>query len=76
LLAGAMAVRRLGSSRLTLDTPEAQQLRAQKRQVEESIEQLKYNKAGMDTDAYFEQLEKLLVELSQLQQRLDGMEKP
>ena len=75
LLAGAMTVRRLGSAHPLLDTPEAQQLRARKRQVEESIEQLKYDKAGMDTDAYFQRLEKLLVELSQLQQRLDSLEK-
>jgi hypothetical protein len=75
LLAGALAVRRLGGQQSALDTPEVRELRASKRQIEESIERLKYNKASMDTDQYFQQLEKLLVDLSQLQQRLDALEK-
>jgi hypothetical protein len=75
ILAAALPVRRLGEQSSTFDTPEVQELRAQKRSVEESIEQLKYNKAGMETDDYFQQLEKLLLQLSQLQQKLDALEK-
>jgi hypothetical protein len=75
LLAGALGVRRLGAQQSAVDTPEVREARAQKRQIEESIERLKYNKASMDTEQYYEQLERLLVQLSQLQQRLDSLEK-
>jgi hypothetical protein len=75
LLAGAMPVRRLGAAAGGVDTPEARALRARKRQAEEAIEQLKYRKASMDSDAYMEQLEKLLVDLATVQQQLDALEK-
>jgi len=75
LLAAAMVLRRMGSQEAVLDTPEARQLRVRKRQAEEAIEQLKYRKASMDTEQYMQQLEKLLVELAQVQQQLDSLEK-
>ena len=75
LLAGASVVRRLGQQQAALDTPEARQLRARKRQIEESIERLKYQKASLETQDYLRQLERLLVDLAQVQQSLDALEK-
>lgn len=75
LLAAALVVRRLGGGQPALDTPETRDLRAKKRGVEEAIERLKYSKASLDTQEYYQQLEKLLLELSQLQERLDTLEK-
>jgi hypothetical protein len=75
LLAGATVVRRFAATQATLDTPEARQLRARKRQVEESIERLKYQKASMQTETYLTQLERLLVDLAQVQRSLDALEK-
>jgi hypothetical protein len=75
LLAAAMVLRRLGKADTGLDTSEARQLRARKRKAEEAIEQLKYRKASMDTDEYMQQLEKLLIDLAQVQKQLDELEK-
>jgi hypothetical protein len=75
LLAAATTVRRFAEQQDSLDTPEARQLRARKRQIEEQIERLKYQKASMPTEAYMEQLERLLLDLAQVQQSLDTMEK-
>ena len=74
LLAAAVVLRRMGTTEIALDTPEARQLRARKRQAEEAIEQLKYRKASMDTSVYMQQLEKLLIDLAEVQQQLDEME--
>ncbi|MBI3934816.1 MAG: hypothetical protein HY316_08985 [Acidobacteria bacterium] len=75
LLAMAMALRHMGNAETALDTPQARPLRARKRQAEEAIEQLKYKKASMDTADYMQQLEALLVDLAQVQQQLDALEK-
>ncbi|MBI2818782.1 MAG: hypothetical protein HYX73_02290 [Acidobacteria bacterium] len=74
LLASAMILRHMGKLEVGLDTPEARQLRARKRQAEEAIEQLKYRKASMETEVYMQQLEKLLIDLAEVQQRLDELE--
>jgi len=75
LLASATPLLRLGSQAAALDSPELRELRARKRQTEESIEQLKYQKASMDSQEYMQHLEKLLVDLAQVQQHLDALEK-
>ena len=75
LLASAMTLRRMGNQETALDTSEARQLRASKRQNEEAIEQLKYRKASMDSEQYMQQLEMLLVNLAKVQQQLDNLEK-
>lgn len=75
LLAAALVIRRMSGDFPALDTPETRELRAKKRTVEEAIEQLKYGKASMETQEYYQQLERLLLELSQLQERLDNLEK-
>src|SRR5262249_44156291 len=64
LLAGAIPVIRMEDENLAMDTPEARNLRAQKRKIEEDIEALKYRKASMSTGAYSKELEKLLVGLA------------
>jgi len=75
LLAAALPLVRLGGERVGVDTPEARSLRAEQRRIEEQIEFLKYRKASMKSEEYSQQLEKLLVALSQVQQRLDNLEK-
>lgn len=75
LLAGAFPLVRLGTGETVSGTPEVQELRSKKRQLEESIEALKYRKAGMDTGEYGQQLEKLLLDLAQTQAKLDELEK-
>ena len=75
MLAAALPLVRLGGQQSAADTPQARELRAKKRKLEEGIEQLKYGKASMDTEQYAQQLEKMLVELSVTQQQLDNLEK-
>jgi len=75
MLAAALPLVRLGSQQSAADTPQTRELRAKKRKLEESIEQLKYGKASMDTEQYAQQLEKMLVELAVTQQQLDNLEK-
>src|SRR5581483_8058458 len=60
VLAAALVVRRFGDNPAAADSPESRELRARKRSVEEAIEQLKYNKASMDTQEYYKELEKRL----------------
>ncbi len=74
LLASAFPLVRFGGAETVAGSPEVQRLRAIKRQLEESIETLKYRKAGMDTEQYGEELEMLLLELSRTQLRLDEAE--
>jgi hypothetical protein len=50
------------------------QARAKKRSVEEAIEQLKYTKASMETEAYTKKLEALLIDLARTQAALDKLE--
>ena len=74
LLAAALPVRRLGKTSEALETPEIMQARARKRGVEEAIEQLKYSKASMETEAYSKKLEALLIDLARTQASLDQLE--
>ena len=75
LMASAMVLVRLGSAESPADTPELRGLRAEKRSVEEQIEALKYKKASMKAEEYSAELEKLLLQLSKVQQQLDDLEK-
>ena len=65
----------LGQKQAAANTPEIRALRAKKRKLEEAIEEMKYRKPAMDTNDYMQQLEKLLLQLSQTQQSLDQLEK-
>jgi hypothetical protein len=75
LLASAFPLVRFGTGDTVAGSPEVRELRAAKRRLEESIEALKYRKAGMDTEEYAMELEKLLLELSRSQIQLDDLEK-
>ncbi len=75
LLAASLPLLRLGDGQAAVDTPETRELRAAKRQLEEAIEQLKYRKASLSSEEYFQELEGLLIRLSEAQQRLDRLEK-
>jgi hypothetical protein len=76
LLASSIVLVRLGNGQsAAAETPAVRDLRARKRKLEESIEELKYRKAGMETAQYAQELEKLLLELSRAQLQLDDLEK-
>jgi hypothetical protein len=75
LLASAFPLVRFGGDETITGSPEVQELRAAKRRLEENIEALKYRKAGMDTEEYAMELEKLLLELSRAQVKLDDLER-
>jgi hypothetical protein len=74
LRAAAIVVRQLGETSTYTDTPQIRRLRARKRTAEEAIEQLKYAKASMETGEYFQKLEQWLVNLAQIQARLDELD--
>jgi hypothetical protein len=74
LLASAFPLVRFQAGDSAAATPEIQELRAAKRSLEEKIEELKYRKAGMDTSEYAQELESLLLELSEAQLKLDDLE--
>jgi hypothetical protein len=74
LLASAFPLVRFQGGDGAAATPEIQELRAAKRSLEERIEELKYRKAGMDTAEYAQELEGLLLELSETQLKLDDLE--
>jgi hypothetical protein len=75
LLASNMVLVRMGATSSTADTPELRNLRADKRQVEEQIEALKYRKSSTAADEYAKELERLFLRLSEVQQKLDAAEK-
>jgi hypothetical protein len=74
-LAASVALVERDRQQAVVDTPEARELRARTRKVEEAIEQLKYQKASMPSEEYMPQLEKLLVELAETGQKLENLEK-
>ena len=73
LLASTIALVDLGGRTAADDDPQALSLRATKRKVEEAIEQLKYRKASLTSEQYFERLEQLLLELAEVEQDLDDL---
>jgi hypothetical protein len=70
-LAASFTVVRLGANAAAAKDPAKKALLDQKEQVEQSIDELKYNKAGMAADEYKKQLTRLLLELSRLQAEID-----
>ena len=75
LLASSIALVRLNNGQSAAETPAIREMRAKKRKIEESIEELKYRKASMESALYAQQLENLLLELSRTQLQLDDLEK-
>ncbi len=71
LVASRTPVLRLGASQKAAADPAKQKLLALKEDVEQRIDQLKYNKAGMAVADYRKQLQLLLVELAKVQKDID-----
>ena len=71
LRAAAFPLVRLGTAKSIANNPEKRKLFEKKDQIEQQIDQLKYNKAMLAPDAYKKQLTALLVELAKTQEELD-----
>ena len=71
LLAGRIALVRLGSGAVAARTPEKQKLLARKDELENEIDKLKYQKAATPSDEYRQKLGVLLLELAKTQAELD-----
>lgn len=71
LLASAFPLLRLGSNATAARDPEKLKLLAQKEQLEQQIDRLKYQKAAMPLEDYKKQLGVLLLNLAKTQAELD-----
>ena len=71
-LAATFTLVRLGANAGAARDPAKRALLAKKEELEQAIDQLKYEKAGMDTADYRKQLTLLLLELAKTQEALDG----
>jgi len=71
LLAGRFTVLRLGSMQKAAADPGKQALLKRKEELEQKIDQLKYNKAALPAAEYRKQLQGLLTDLARLQVELD-----
>ena len=70
-LAASFSVVRLGANAAAARDPEKRPLLDRKEQIEQAIDQLKYQKAAMPEAAYKQQLTALLVELARIQEALE-----
>jgi hypothetical protein len=70
-LAASFIVVRLGANAAAANDPAKKALFDQKEQVEQAIDELKYEKAGMAADDYKKQLTRLLLELARIQEAID-----
>lgn len=71
LRAAAFPLVRLGAAKSLVNDPGKRKLFEKKDQLEQQIDELKYNKATMAADEYKKQLMALLLELAKTQQELD-----
>ncbi len=71
LLASRFPLLRIGAAQRAAADPAKQKLLARKEQIEQQIDQLKYQKAAMAADDYRRQLQAALLELSSVQEELD-----
>jgi hypothetical protein len=70
-LAGVFPVVRLGANAAATQDPAKKALLDQKEQVEQAIDQLKYDKAALPEEQYKKQLQGLLLQLARLQEAID-----
>ena len=70
-LMASITLLRLGKSQQAANDPAKRQLLTQKEDIEEKIDNLKYQKAAMDPGDYKKQLTALLLDLARMQQELD-----
>lgn len=66
------AVARVGSSALAAADPEVTALLAQRGQIEHDLDGVKERKAALGQDAYYDELEGVLVKLALLQKQIDA----
>lgn len=71
LLAARFPLLRLGSVQRAAADPAKRQLLVRKEQIEQKLDQLKYEKAAMAAADYRKQLQSLLLELARIQEALD-----
>jgi len=71
-LAAAFTLVRLGANADAARDPAKRALLARKEELEQAIDQLKYEKAGMDAGNYRKRLTLLLIELAKTQEALDA----
>ncbi|HKX00721.1 MAG TPA: C13 family peptidase [Bryobacteraceae bacterium] len=71
LRAAAFPLVHLGAAKSLANNPEKKKLLAKKEQLEQQIDELKYNKSMMAPDQYKKTLTGLLIELAKTQQELD-----
>jgi len=74
-LAAAFTLVRLGANADAARDPAKRALLAKKDEIEQAIDQLKYQKAGMNAGDYRTQLTQLLLELAKIQEALDAPQK-
>ena len=70
-LAASFAVVRLGANAAAAKDPAKKALLDKKEEIEQAIDQLKYEKAGMAADDYKKQMTRLLLELAKIQEEID-----
>jgi hypothetical protein len=70
-LASSFAVVRLGANAAAAKDPAKRALLDKKEEIEEAIDELKYEKAGMAADDYKKQLTRLLLQLAAIQEAID-----
>jgi hypothetical protein len=71
LMLSSFTLVRLGTEQAAANDPAKRDLLAQKEQLEQKIDVLKYQKAAMDEDDYKQQLTEDLLQLAKVQEQLD-----
>ena len=71
MLASAFPLLRLGANASAAGNPQKLKLLAQKEELEQQIDRLKYQKAAMPIEDYKRQLGALLLQLAKTQEELD-----
>jgi hypothetical protein len=71
MLLSSFTVLRIGASQKAANDPARQGLLAKKEELEQKVDELKYNKQAMDPADYKKQLTETLVQLAEVQQELD-----
>lgn len=71
LLAARFALFRMGSAQLAANNPEKQKLLKRKEELEQQIDELKYQKSALPSDQYRKQISDMLLQLAKTQAELD-----
>lgn len=71
LLAARFPVVRMGAAQAVMRDPGKQQLLSKREDIEQKIDQLKYQKAAMPLNEYKQKLQSLLLELAEVQEQID-----